>query len=854
MPHDPKRTAGSRELTEPEYLRFLSNFPNYITTYIPDSAPGDVVYHSKSKPEPVVYKAKGYGVFFSVNGFKGSVRQATELTNLNGFFADLDYPQDMEDGNIPHAERVAEYKRGVMEDVIGDAMETGSILPTFIVETKNGYHLYWLFADPIFLGTIVDAEGKPDDTRRQNLLTKYSRVQSAIIERYSGDPNAKDVCRVLRVPGTYHIKQPNDPFLCKLVFDKPGNKYSFKQLADYFLTADIMPSSRFEDFVDATKPRDPQTFETATGYSKEIPPDIINDLDILYPKMERPSMKSLARTTGIPKGERNNSLFIVASSMRQSGMTEADVAATFPTYNGLTPYEIKQTIRSAFKRPVPADFGWYHPLIQKHVTAEEKAKVRGIIAGEMLARKLLKEEEAAAPSLNKPAEKPTKQLSGEQKSMMQTAMFQEYEFILAERYPLLKYIENLGFCRYQGGAYEMMTEEDVKVMVLREMTKDGLLKYKTTGQVKNILDRLMAVEGCRIPTSSVDADPDLIVVQNGIVDIRTGKLSPHTPDYISQNKLPVSFHPDGSVEKMAPNWLRFLSRITKEDPGKIRLLQQMTGYILTTHTKYQKAFILYGTGANGKSTFVETIQHMLGPKNFSTLTFDNIHRQFGIADLYAKRLNIIEEISNNYFESDMFKKLVSGSVITADRKFREPLSFQPYAKFVFAVNSIPKIRDTSFGLYRRLIIVPFSSVITDPDPGFGDILAKEVDGIFLWALKGLFDLTKTGYFVETKEIRDMLDLFKEQNSPLVEFLLETYDVETEKSKIKGSKIPLSTLYDEYVAYCSKNGYSRKSRSMFMSELDCMTHPVLVHVKVFRDGKDSFVTKLIPKSPFGLKLS
>ena len=167
------------------------------------------------------------------------------------------------------------------------------------------------------------------------------------------------------------------------------------------------------------------------------------------------------------------------------------------------------------------------------------------------------------------------------------------------------------------------------------------------------------------------------------------------------------------------------------------------------------------------------------------------------------------------------------------------MTFSPYAKMAFAVNSMPKIRDTSFGLYRRLIIVPFACRIEKPDLELSKRIMQERDGIFQWAIRGLKRLrAHGGKFTETPETLLALEAYKEWNSPVTEFLLRMYEPAALEGKGYAVEIPLASLYGEYATFCVQNGYQRKSKGSVVAEIESLTHQHLSAVKLVKreDGE------------------
>lgn len=165
-------------------------------------------------------------------------------------------------------------------------------------------------------------------------------------------------------------------------------------------------------------------------------------------------------------------------------------------------------------------------------------------------------------------------------------------------------------------------------------------------------------------------------------------------------------------------------------------------------------------------------------------------------------------------QSDYFKRIVSGDTIDASHKFKPVFHFQPYARLVFAMNRLPRVKDTSHGYYRRLLIVPFNKTFDgdNADRELADKLVAELDGIFLWALQGLDRLNKNQSFSEACQVGNMLEEYQRANNPLVAFVEDCCQLDVNASISKDS------IYEEYKDYADKYGYSALSANIFFREL------------------------------------
>ncbi len=738
--------------------KFLSHFQNTVYCYIPDNNPNLPVIHSELLD--LKRQEEGYGIFFSVNGFAEGKRDGAHLICLNGFFCDIDFP----DKQNRTDEKILEYKNDLSVELFEN-----ELLPTCIVETKNGLHVYWLFSKPIFLN-----EYNPE--QRKTLLDSYRRVEESILKLFDGDPAAKDASRVLRVPGTIHQKNPNDPFECKITFYNSENINTFDFFANKFLK------------------EAPQDTWAIANSDNSIDEETKKKIEREFPKLERPSYKKLLdKTTPIPEGMRNRALLVVASACCLAGWPIEQTYAHFDEFHGLSLREIRKTIKSAYDTPY--DFGTRNEVMQHFMDNEEHAKVSEV-ASKVVAEKFKDER---------------KKENDEQKEM-----YTRYEEILAQRYPTLLYKERADFYTYDNGVYRIMYQEEFESVILREMSKDNLFNYRKLSAVRDKIACFRSLESRTFKHGQENNNPNLINLKNGLLDIRDYKLYPHTPKYLTTVQTPIEYQ----AEARCPQWFKFLNDVMDGDQDQIKLLQQIAGYCLTNDTTLQKAFIFLGhQGGNGKGVFTRILRKLVGEDNVTNLKLTTITRPFGLTGLINKRLNIVDEISGNYFESDVIKSLISGDPVTTEVKFRpQPIDFIPILKLLFTVNELPKINDTTQALYRRFIIIPWERVFqANPDPQLDEKLSLELPGILIWAIEGLKSIRAEGRFLETEKNFAALRQFKSENSPIIEFL-NTYYQPTPAESADKYLVPMGEIYDQYRQYCIDSGYKTKSLANFSREI------------------------------------
>jgi len=271
-----------------------------------------------------------------------------------------------------------------------------------------------------------------------------------------------------------------------------------------------------------------------------------------------------------------------------------------------------------------------------------------------------------------------------------------------------------------------------------------------------------------------DRDPMLLNVENGTLDLRSGELLPHSSENRLTKMCPVEYDPEAE----APRWGVFLERILP-NPDVRAFVQRAAGYSLTAETGEQCLFILYGTGANGKSTFVETMMKLLGDFALRTPTETLLaKRETGIpndvARLQGARFVAASETEQGRRLGEAkIKELTGGDTIAARYMRAEWFDFRPVAKIWLSTNHRPQVRGTDEAIWRRIRLIPFEVTIPEPErnPMLPAALREELPGILNWALEGAVEWQRLG-LAAPPAVQAATQEYRSNEDTLADFLAE----------------------------------------------------------------------------------
>ena len=339
------------------------------------------------------------------------------------------------------------------------------------------------------------------------------------------------------------------------------------------------------------------------------------------------------------------------------------------------------------------------------------------------------------------------------------------------------YKVNGGLHIYKDGYYQYGYEEIQRAMI-------NLIPNLKDTQRKEVLKYLELIA----PVKEV-ANANYIAFNNGVYNLVTDTLEPYTPEIVITNKIPHDYNP-GAYSELADNTL---NKISCNDAQVRALFEEYIGYNFYRRNELGKAFIFTGDKANGKSTFLNVMNVILGYENTSALDISELKDRFNTAMLCGKLANIGDDIGDEFLSGNavaIFKKLVTGDRVKAERKGLDPFEFNPYTKFTFSANEIPKMRDKTGAVIRRLVIIPCDATFSKDDPDYRpfikyELLEEECLEYFIKiGIEGLKRVLANNQFTESKKCIDQLKDYEIENDNFLQFIndLTIDDVENKTSQ------------------------------------------------------------------------
>lgn len=388
--------------------------------------------------------------------------------------------------------------------------------------------------------------------------------------------------------------------------------------------------------------------------------------------------------------------------------------------------------------------------------------------------------------------------------MGSTFLFDKFATFLKNNNHIIKINNQLHI--YKNGIYISGLAE-IEAEMIQHIP--GLNRAKRT-EVLAYLDIL-------IRENSKAEDANLIAFENGLYNIVDDSFVEFTPEHIITNKIRWKYNPEAYSELAD----KTLNKIACNDPQIRALLEEAIGYCFYRRNELGKAFILTGDKSNGKSTFLSMVQCLLGDENISSLDLKELGDRFKTAEMFGKLANIGDDIGDEFIANPaIFKKLVTGERVSAERKGQNPFEFNNYSKLLFSANNIPRIKDKTGAVQRRLTIIPFDARFSADDPDFNPYIKhllktdEVMEYLINLGIAGLKRVLLNRKFTGSTKVQKAMDEYEENNNPIIGFFRECED---EEFQIEIE--PTNVVYKRYQEYCLANSLQPMSNIEFSKQVN-----------------------------------
>lgn len=361
------------------------------------------------------------------------------------------------------------------------------------------------------------------------------------------------------------------------------------------------------------------------------------------------------------------------------------------------------------------------------------------------------------------------------------------------RYLIMK--DNQDILCYNGSFYENVGELTLnnRINYYLDTLTTNKIKSEVIGFVKNTN---------YTNRDSLDQQLNIINLKNGIFDINTEKLVPHSHKYMFQYELPVEYKPGVDC----PTWKKFIEDVLYQED--IPFVQEVCGFLLYRRYTWALITILLGHGRNGKTVFLNVMSKIMGEDNTEHIPLQTIaHERFAKAKLYQKHGNLCSELgAREIKDTGTLKQLTGEDMIFARELYKNGFSFRNFAKLMFACNLLPEIGDKTLAMNERIAVLEFPNAFErgtpECDPNITDKLTtpEEISGILNWMIDGLKRLLKNKKFSDYRNFENVADYLKQSQDP-VNMFTTTYIVSNADGVIQKEH-----LYNKYLEFCKLQSF------------------------------------------------
>jgi len=673
-----------------------------------------------------------------------------DIKYLSTFHVDIDY------GSTGH-KKSSEY--GSYEETLA-AIKKFELVPTMVVHSGGGFHCYWILEEPVS----VEKYG----------VKNLENINKAIIKMLNGDYGTKDITRILRVPGSINFKPTDDGKFRDCTIENISDKYySLEQMQD--LTKDYVADTKAKSQPKTKSRKQEKPISPVPSATENSSPSHFNSgVDVNCLNI------SQATRAMILSGKANCNKF--------ESRSEFDLSVILALVTNAINDE---TIRNIFiQYPVGEKYREHDdPDVYLNKTIDT---ARGLIG--------LTPEQKDDPLF----------LSGSIKKVKDRLMLDitNFQTFICNKFNIVFSVVDDRFYRFDGTCYVTVTSAE-----LNHLCQDALGEYYRyllkSGQLREF--EHFAKGHKLVNEEKYQNDKKrYLTFENCNFDYDEKKILNHSKSIFTTIKIPYSYDKNADC----PRWMKFLDEIFSGDSNKINLVQEMVGYIYYPEIPTPALFFMVGSGANGKSVFLNTVKSLVGDSNTSSITLHKLCDEKYLTGLEGKLVNIsMETPSKKLMEMDTVKSITSGDPVSARKLYKEVQSYTFYTKHFLAMNTFPEILDNSPGMQRRIYLIEFNRIFQegDADVYLDKKLKKELPGILNWSLQGLRRLKENDFqFSISADILKTRNEYLEESNTVSNFMKSAFSNAANTS----SNTLFKDVYDGYLNECNELDVTPLSKTKF----------------------------------------
>jgi putative DNA primase/helicase len=308
----------------------------------------------------------------------------------------------------------------------------------------------------------------------------------------------------------------------------------------------------------------------------------------------------------------------------------------------------------------------------------------------------------------------------------------------------------------------------------------------------------------------------IVAVANGLLDITSRELRPHTPFYFNQTSVPFAYNADAPEPT---HWLAFLDELWPQEPEALDVLGEWFGYVISGRLDLHKILLMVGPTRGGKGVIARVLTALIGRQNVAGPTLNSLGGDFGLAPLIGKPLAIISDArfvgKNGNIVVERLLSISGEDTLTVNRKYRDQWTGKLPSRLHVISNELPKLGDASTAVVGRIVLLLLSrSWLGKEDHELERCLHRELPGILNWALAGLERLTvdNENRFTRLASSEEAIITMCDLASPVAAFVREKCEIGVDK------EAEVDQLYAAYKGWCEDNEHPKASKHVFGRDL------------------------------------